>query len=74
VTTFDEDGQRMWRALVHWAHAVSRPPASWRRDIELMSGETSRRVAWLIERNPRAAACWDILETRLMLRRVLERD
>ena len=65
--TLDEDGEKMWRALVHWAHAVSPPPACWRRDIELMGGETNRRIAWLVERNPRAAACWDILETHLML-------
>jgi hypothetical protein len=61
----------MWLALVRWAHAANPPPARWRRDIGLMGGETSRRIAWLVEQDPRAAVCWDILEAHLILARAL---
>jgi len=60
VAALDDEIAEMWAALTEWARDES-PPRWWRPDIALMANECVRRIAWLIEHDAGAMACWELL-------------
>lgn len=67
IVRLDDEVEEMWTALTEWAEG-SPPPPGWRPDIGLMANETVRRVAWLVERNQEAAACWEVFAQHVIAR------